>query len=62
MFLSSVIFMLILFMWREFLKKSKKIGRENIKNINLLWRAGYTPGDRLTSWVYSTTCVQYTCL
>jgi hypothetical protein len=21
-----------------------------------LWRAGYTPGDRLTSWVYSTTC------
>jgi hypothetical protein len=25
----------------------------------LLWRAGYIPGDRLTSWVYSTTCVQY---
>jgi hypothetical protein len=23
-----------------------------------LWRAGYTPGDRLTSWVYSTTFVQ----
>ncbi len=23
------------------------------------WRAGYTPGDRLTSWVYSTTFVQY---
>jgi hypothetical protein len=21
-----------------------------------LWRAGYTPGDHLTSWVYSTTC------
>jgi hypothetical protein len=25
----------------------------------VLWRAGYTPGDRLTSWVYSTTFVQY---
>ncbi len=25
-----------------------------------LWRrAGYTPGDRRTSWVYSSTCVQY---
>ncbi len=24
-----------------------------------LWRAGYIPGDRLTSWVYSTTCIQY---
>jgi hypothetical protein len=27
-----------------------------------LWRAGYAPGDRLTSWVctvYSTTFVQY---
>jgi hypothetical protein len=24
-----------------------------------LWRAGYIPGDRLTSWVYPTTCVQY---
>jgi hypothetical protein len=23
-----------------------------------LWRAGYIPGDCLTSWVYSTTCVQ----
>ncbi len=22
----------------------------------VLWRAGYAPGDRLTSWVYSTTC------
>jgi hypothetical protein len=22
----------------------------------VLWRAVYTPGDRLTSWVYSTTC------
>jgi hypothetical protein len=24
-----------------------------IIHIALLWRAGYTPGDRLTSWVYS---------
>jgi hypothetical protein len=24
-----------------------------------LWRAGYLPGDCLTSRVYSTTCVQY---
>jgi hypothetical protein len=24
-----------------------------------LWRAGYAPVDRLTSWVYSTTFVQY---
>ncbi len=24
-----------------------------------VWRAGYTPGDRLTSWVYSTTFLQY---
>ncbi len=24
-----------------------------------LWRAGYIPTDRLASWVYSTTCVQY---
>jgi hypothetical protein len=24
-----------------------------------LWRASYIPGDRLTSWVYSTACVQY---
>jgi hypothetical protein len=24
-----------------------------------VWRAGYIPGDRLTSWVYSTNCVQY---
>jgi hypothetical protein len=23
------------------------------------WRAGYIPGDRRTSWVYSTTFVQY---
>jgi hypothetical protein len=21
-----------------------------------LWSAGYTPGDRLTSWMYSTIC------
>jgi hypothetical protein len=25
----------------------------------LVWRAGYTPADRLTSWVYSITLVQY---
>ncbi len=24
-----------------------------------LWRAGYIPGDHLTSWVYSNTCVHY---
>ncbi len=28
-----------------------------IQNIYIyMWRAGYTPGDRLTSWVYSITC------
>jgi hypothetical protein len=32
--------------------------REEIEIANV-WRAGYIPGDRLTSWVYSTTCVQY---
>ncbi len=24
-----------------------------------MWRAGYIPGDRLTSWVCSTNCAQY---
>ncbi len=38
---------------------SSDIGAYFLGSIKLnLWRAGYTPGDRLTSW-YSTTFVQY---
>jgi hypothetical protein len=28
-------------------------------SVGALWRAGYASGDRLTSWVYFTTFVQY---
>jgi hypothetical protein len=30
--------------------------KTRIRRYIYLWRAGYTPGDCLTSWVYSTTC------
>ncbi len=33
--------------------------KNSLRRIPTVCRAGYIPGDRLTSWVYSTTCVQY---
>jgi hypothetical protein len=42
----------------EFILK-KYIKLLTLQGKSVLWRAGYTPGDRLTSWVYSTTFIQY---
>jgi hypothetical protein len=46
------------------LEVSRELPQRSTLNTSLvalsnLRRAGYIPGDRLTSWVYSTTCIQY---
>jgi hypothetical protein len=40
-------------------RKKQGVQKYERKKTRSVWRAGYIPGDRLTSWVYSTTCVQY---